>query len=52
MYPNMTNDDLVWGQVKKIIAKEIGEVTQVCNVGIKERKTLHELGIYSYKDKK
>lgn len=52
MYPNMSNDDLIWGKIKSKIAKEIGEVTQVCNVGIKERKILHSKGIYSCRDKK
>lgn len=52
MYPNMSNDDLIWGKVKSQIAKEIGEVTQVCNVGVKERKKLHSKGIYSCKDKR
>jgi hypothetical protein len=50
MYPNMSNDDLVWGGVKKEIAEKIGEVTKICHVGIKERKELHKKGIYSCYD--
>ena len=50
MYPNMSNDDLVWGSVKKYIAEEIGEITQVFHVGTKERRNLHRQGIYSLKD--
>lgn len=52
MYPNMSNDDLVWGKVKTYIARKIGEITQVCNVGIKERKILHDKGIYNCWNKK
>jgi hypothetical protein len=52
MYPNMSNDDLVWGKIKSFIAKEIGEITQVCNVGINERRNLHKKGIYTCWDKK
>jgi acyl-CoA synthetase (AMP-forming)/AMP-acid ligase II len=51
MYPNMSNDDMVWGKVKSEIAKKIGEVTLVCNVGIKERKELHDRGVFSFNDK-
>lgn len=50
MYPNMSNDDMVWGSVKKKISDKIGEITQICNVGIKERTALHQKGIYSYYD--
>jgi hypothetical protein len=50
MYPNMSNDDMVWGDIKKKIADEIGEITQICNVGIKERNNLHKMNIYSYYD--
>jgi hypothetical protein len=52
MYPNMSNDDLVWGNIKKEIAERIGEVTKICHVGIKERRELHNRGIYSYYDTK
>jgi hypothetical protein len=52
MYPNMSNDDLVWGYVKKEIAEKIGEITKICHVGIKERKALHKKCIYSYYDPK
>jgi hypothetical protein len=51
MYPNMCNDDLIWSDVKKMIAEKNKEPTLVMNVGIKERNNLHEREIYSYLDK-
>lgn len=51
MYPNMCNDDLIWSDVKKMIAEKNKEPTLIMNVGIKERTNLHERKIYSYLDK-
>lgn len=51
MYPNMNNDDIIWSSVKKEIAEYIGEITQVANVGVKEREKLISKNIYSVYDK-
>lgn len=50
MYPNMSHDDMIWGDIKKHIASNIKEITQISNVGVKERNILLDLGIKQYDD--
>ena len=51
LYPNMCNDhDAPWHHAKKIIAKKIGEITQVYYAGINQRNTAIANGIYNWRD--
>ncbi len=51
LYPNMSNlFDYPWHQLKKQIAKDIGEITLLWNCGIKERNIAHMNGIYRWQD--
>lgn len=51
LYPNMCNKyDMPYGCIKKKIAKELNEITQICHIGFKNRQNAHNNGIYSWKD--
>ena len=53
LYPNMSNHyDGKWSQYKYTIAREIGELTLLWNVGFKNRMVAFEQGIYSFKDER
>ena len=51
LYPNMCIDSGKWNKLKQNIADDIGEITKVWNVGIKNRKVAFEKGIKSLNDK-
>lgn len=51
MYPNMCNTlDGGWHHVKKEIAKNIGEITELWMCGTKNREIAHSRGIFSWHD--
>lgn len=51
LYPNMCNSiDYPWHNAKKEIAENIGEITLLWNCGYNQRQTLHEHGIYNWKN--
>jgi len=51
MYPNMCNkNDGVWEKVKKKIADNYDEITNVWYVGVKHREAAHSKGIYKISD--
>ncbi len=51
LYPNMSNMfDYPWHNLKKQIAKNIGEITLLWNCGIKERNMAHMNNIYRWED--
>ena len=53
LYPNMSNDrDYPWHNIKKIMAKEIDEITSVWNCGVENRKIAHGRGVYKWTDKR
>jgi len=53
LYPNMKNTyDLNYRKIKKELSENIGELTQIWNVGVKFRKFAHKNGIYSWKNNK
>lgn len=53
LYPNMSNmQDYPWHEVKKELAKEIGEITSLWMCGVKNRVNSHAHGIYSWKDER
>lgn len=53
MYPNASNKyDAPWTKVKKNIAKELGEITQIWYVSSQHRDNAHRAGIMSWKDKR
>ncbi|MCP4504659.1 MAG: hypothetical protein GY822_32545, partial [Deltaproteobacteria bacterium] len=48
LYPNMCNtQDAPWHGAKKSIAKAVGELTQLWQVGVAKRNAAHERGIHS-----
>ena len=52
LYPNMKNSyDNFYHNIKKEIAQEIGEITQIAYCGIKHRNNAHDNEIYTYFDK-
>lgn len=53
LYPNMSNkNDAPWSEVKKQIANETMELTELWMVGTKNRKIAHENGIYKWNDER
>ncbi len=53
LYPNMKNNfDFNYRKIKIELAEKISEITQIWNVGVKNRKIAHDKGIYSWKNKK
>jgi hypothetical protein len=53
LYPNMkNNNDFNWRPLKNKLANEINEITQIWNVGVKQRILAHKQKIYSWKNKK
>lgn len=53
MYPNMCNRyDTPYHGLKKEVAEEINELTQIWMVGIKNRNIAHTKGIYKWSDKR
>ena len=51
LYPNMCNRyDTPYHNVKKDLAENMKELTQIWMVGVKHRKIAHEKGIYSWDD--
>jgi len=49
LYPNMSNThDYPWHSVKKTIANEIGEITSLWMMGVKNRKRAHSEGVYKW----
>ena len=50
LYPNMNVDSGIWNYKKEEISKNIGEITSIWNVGIKNRDKALSLGITSWKD--
>jgi hypothetical protein len=50
LYPNMCIDSGGWNNVKKEIAGELGEITQLWNCGVKNRRKAFEKGIVSWRD--
>ncbi len=53
LYPNMSNThDYPWHSVKKKIAEEIGEITTLWMMGVKNRKRAHDSGVYKWTNPK
>jgi hypothetical protein len=53
LYPNMkNNNDFNWRPIKSKLANKINEITQIWNVGVKQRIIAHKQKIYSWKNKK
>ena len=53
LFPNMKNDkDGEFHKIKKDLAENISEITQVWNCGFKKRKLAHSKFVYSWKDPK
>jgi hypothetical protein len=53
MYPNASNKfDAPWTDVKKSLAMELDEITQIWYVSVPNRIYAHEQGIMSWKDEK
>ena len=53
LYPNMkNNNDFNWRPIKNKLANKINEITQIWNVGVKQRIMAHKQKIYSWKNKK
>lgn len=52
LYPNMKVDSGEWNSRKLEIAKNISEITQIWNCGIKQRNFAHSKGVFSFKDPK
>ena len=51
LYPSMSNSqDYPWHEVKKELAREIGEITSLWMCGVKNRVIAHAHGVYSWKD--
>ncbi len=51
LYPNMSNShDYPWHSVKKKMADEIGEITTLWMVGVKNRKRAHDSDVYKWTD--
>lgn len=50
LYPNMCVDSGRWNKEKKRIAADIGEITNVWYVGVKQRKKALEKNVTSWKD--
>ena len=51
LYPNMCNKcDYPYHNAKKIIAKELNEITLIWNISYLERNMYHNKGIYSFKN--
>ena len=51
LYPNMCNKcDYPYHNAKKLIAKELNEITLIWNIGYEERNMYHDSGIYSFTD--
>jgi hypothetical protein len=49
LYPNMCVESYEWNDEKKRIAQELGELTLLWNVGVKERNRAHDLGVKSWR---
>lgn len=52
MYPNMCIENYRWNNVKKMIAKHIGELTDIWMVGYDNRECAHQKNVYSWRDPK
>lgn len=53
LYPNSSNKfDAPWTEIKKDLASELDEITQLWYVSVPNRIFAHEQGIMSWKDKK
>jgi hypothetical protein len=52
LYPNMCVDSGIWNKYKEEIAEEIGEITKVWNVGVKNREFAFKKGIKTWKNKR
>ncbi len=53
LYPNMCNTyDFPYHAIKKQVAKNLGELTLLWQVGPENRKCAHKAGIYSWNDKR
>ena len=53
LYPNMSNtNDTPWSQVKTLISNKIQELTQLWQVGPKNRVIGHSNGVYKWSDRK
>ena len=51
LWPNMTNTrDAPWHIAKGRIAEELGELTLLWQVGVKNRQVGHEAGVYDWRD--
>jgi hypothetical protein len=48
LYPNMSSNSKSWWSVKEQLAKEIGELTMIWNVGVKARNKALQNGIKSW----
>jgi len=51
LYPNMKVDSGVWNRLKKDIATQIGDLTQIWHCGYKNRLFAFERGIYDWRDR-
>lgn len=52
LYPNMGNDmDYPWHGVKKILAEELKEITQISHCGVDHREYIHSKKIYGWDNK-
>tara|TARA_Y100000389_G_C17463982_1_gene523986 strand:+ start:1043 stop:2836 length:1794 start_codon:yes stop_codon:yes gene_type:complete len=52
LYPNMCVDSGIWNKYKEKIAEDIGEITKVWNVGIKNRDFALKKGIKTWQNKR
>ncbi len=52
LYPNMSADSGEWNYAKQELANEIGEMTSIWNVGVKNRNAAIKKGITSWRDDK
>ena len=50
LYPNMCRDNSKWNAVKKKIASDLGEITQVWMCGMRNRQYAFASGVRSWKD--
>ena len=50
LYPNMSVDSGEWNSAKQKLAEDIGEMTTVWNIGVKNRNIALKKGITSWKD--
>ena len=50
LYPNMCVDSGIWNKEKERIAEQLGEMTNIWYIGVKNRNTAVEKGVFSWRD--